>query len=107
MVSVGAPFTETILSVGWSLPTAWLPSSTASTSTPSGLATTWYPSLRSATAAATFCDIVISRRSALRCCASLTPAGTTKLAGMSVEPDRIHGKSFSSSVARRSKTSTK
>jgi hypothetical protein len=40
IVRVGVPFTDSITSVGWSVPTAWLPSATASTMTPAERATT-------------------------------------------------------------------
>jgi len=51
--------------------------------------------------------MVISRRSERRTSWSVEHGGTISPAGTSVEPERMNGKSDSSMLARRSKTSTK
>jgi hypothetical protein len=105
--STRIPSTETMTCVGWSLPAAGEPATTSAISAPFCFATTGYPRLRSATAAAMFCDSLMSRRSILCSVPSLTPGGRSADAGTSVAPLRICGKSLSSRFALRTKTARK
>ena len=84
-----------------------MPEISCETTTPVGLTTTWYPSRRRATAAATCWDSAISRSWAASASDAVAHGGMMSPAGKSEPCGRIQGKSASSSVARREKTSTK